>query len=519
MQIHGNKSIQRLFFLILMLFTFAYAAETETETFTYAPEVKVLVSDREIVAGHIIRLKIRATGDKVSFPHIEQIDGVKVLEQHERVTNVFHYINGVLKKERTTLILTFAPHHDMTIPSYEVEIDGRKYKTKPIKIKVAEASAQNKEDNNKFLLHLRTDKKSVIVGEPILATVYLSLKHGVRLSDNPQYSKPTFKGFFAKELGDEKVYDEGHRQVTELRYLLTPLYEGNFIVGPASAKIGVADKIRRDMFGRFLKTRWISIASNTIDIEVKAKPQESDLVGSFAIENSLDTQSVKANKPVSLTVKIVGDGTLEEFEFQDFEIDGVTVYSDDAVITTDLIQNSIQSTYVKRFAFISDHDFTIPSRTISAYDTKSQTVKKLEVPSCDIKVEDTKMSTPTVQAAATSNAGKVQTSIQLPEISMLDGEEKIVEIKNVEWWTMILAFISGFLVMYLFKYLPSMKWKGKRGTIKEAEALKILYAHINESKEIEEMVRKLYARKNGDKNVSIDKKQLKEILEKLEIKN
>jgi hypothetical protein len=61
-----------------------------------------------------------------------------------------------------------------------------------------------------------------------------------------------------------------------------------------------------------------------------------------------------------------------------------------------------------------------------------------------------------------------------------------------------------------------MQWKRKGGTVNEAEALKILYAHINESPEIEKMVRKLYAKKNGDKRIKIDKNELREILDKIE---
>jgi hypothetical protein len=58
------------------------------------------------------------------------------------------------------------------------------------------------------------------------------------------------------------------------------------------------------------------------------------------------------------------------------------------------------------------------------------------------------------------------------------------------------------------------KFKRSKSPYKESEALKILYAHINESKEVEDMVRKLYARKNGDKSVEIDKKILKELVER-----
>jgi hypothetical protein len=55
--------------------------------------------------------------------------------------------------------------------------------------------------------------------------------------------------------------------------------------------------------------------------------------------------------------------------------------------------------------------------------------------------------------------------------------------------------------------------KFKRKSSKESEALKILYGHISKDPEIEEMVRKLYARKNGDKSVEINEKRLKELVE------
>ena len=514
MQIHGNQAIQKLLFLILILCSFVYAAEVEV--FSYVPEAKALVSDTEIVAGNMIRLKIRANGDKVVFPNIEEIDGAKVLEQHEIIVNRPHYINGVLKKERTILILTFAPHNDMTIPSYDVEIDGRMYKTKAIKIKVMPATAQNMEDNNKFFLHLEVDKKSVMVGEPIVATVYLSLKLGLKLSKNPQYTKPVFKGFFSKELGDQKVYQEGNRQITEYKYLLTPHSEGDFAVGPARAKLGVVDKKRRDMFGRFISTRWVPIASDRVKIKVTKKPKESDLVGHFTIESTLDTKNVKVNKPVNLTVKIVGDGTLEDFEFPDFEIDGVTVYSDDAKIATDLSNNLVHSSYSKSFAFISDRDFTIPTQRISVYDTKSKIVKYLEVSSYNVQVEGSQVQVVQKPQVKIPGAGKVHSNLKIPQKSMLDTEEKndFSEVQSAPWWMIILAFVSGLLVMYLFKYFPSMNWKKKGSTIKEAEALKILYTHINESKKIEDMVRKLYAKKNGDKSIIIDKTILKRLLEK-----
>jgi hypothetical protein len=265
------------------------------------------------------------------------------------------------------------------------------------------------------------------------------------------------------------------------------------------------------MFGRFFGTNWTDIASNTVNIEVKPKPEDTDLVGSFSIENSIDKQSVKENKPVNLTVKITGEGSLEDFEFPEYEIDGVTIYSDNAKVETHVVNNTLKSTYVKSFAFISDHDFTIPARIISVYDIKKGAVNNLKIPAYEVKVEAEKVFTSVSDKAAT---GIVQTNLKQEKNSQERVIEKNVEVTHVSWWMLAIAFVSGLLVMYILRYIPIIKWKREKSPFKESEALKILYAHINESKETEQMVRKLYAKKNGDKSVIIDKKELKELVER-----
>ena len=518
MQNHGNEnvwrsafSVQKIVVLVLTLFTIHYSLFTAAE----AASVEATLSKTEVVQGNMVQLKIKAIGNKAAFPNIREIGGSQVVGRHQGQNNSFTYINGVMKSERSTsLVLTFAPQHDTIVPSYSINIDGTVYKTDPIALKVVKASAPKMSKDNKFSLQMRSDKKSVMVGEPVLVTVYFSLENGVQLSENPQYNAPVFKGFLTKEVDKEKTYREGNRQVTELRYLLTPQREGNFTIDPATAKIGVSDTSRRDMFGRFFGTVWVPISSNSMTIEVRSTTQNTDLVGSFYIENSIDKQEVKANNPVNLTVKIEGEGSLEDFEFSEYEIDGVTIYSDDAKVDTKIIGKKLKSTYSKSFAFIAANDFTVPARNITAYDTETNTVKTLEIPSYEVKVESNKvaLSTPTDK---TEKSAVVQTNIKQDESLLPDATEKEVKVKSVEWWMLILAFISGLILMYVLKYVSLSKFKRNKSPYKESEALKILYAHINESKEIEEMVRKLYAKKNGDKSVIIDKKLLKELVEKI----
>ena len=505
MQNLGSVNLKKILAYLFVFFSLM--------TVLNAGSVKAEVSNTDVIQGNMVQLKITAIGKRAAFPEIKEIEGSPVLGRHQGQNNSITYINGKVSNTRsTTLILTFSPQHDMTIPSYAINIDGTVYKTNPIAVKVSQSTAPKTRSNDRFSLQMRVDKKSVVVGEPVLLTVYFSMQNGTRLSENPQYSPPSFKNFFVKEIGKEKIYNEGSRSITELRYLLTPKKEGNFTIEPATAKIGVADTSRRDMFGRFFGTTWVPIQSNSVTIEAKHVNTNADLIGNFYSESSIDKEQTKANKPVNLTVKIAGEGNLEDFEFSEYTIDGVTIYSDDAKVQVEVIGKKLKSTYIKRFAFISDTNFTIPAKTITTYDPKTAKIKELHIPSYHIVVDVSKGAVTTHTNIKQKKEALVQTNLKHSDILKEDMPKNKETFIRMQWWMLGLSFVLGVLFMYLLQFIP--KKSRQKNPFKEEEALKILYAHINESTEVETMVRKLYARKNGDKSIDIDKKVLRSLVER-----
>ena len=81
---------------------------------------------------------------------------------------------------------------------------------------------------------------------------------------------------------------------------------------------------------------------------------------------------------------------------------------------------------------------------------------------------------------------------------------------------LLFAFVLGVLATLALKYLPNFvlpKLKFKNMSSKYEEALKVLYPKMGESQEVEEMVRKLYAIKRGDKSIEIDNKYLQKLVE------
>ncbi len=491
--------------ILLTLFTIAYSLFTTLN----ADGVKATVDTVEVVKGNPVTLRIKATGGSAAFPKILMVDTAPVSGTSTSSSRNLSMINGSVTSEAsTTKIIQFMPEHDMTIPSYTVNISGKKYKTDPIDIKVVKSNAPTTQGNALFTLKMQANKTKVRVGESFMVTVYFSLRKDIRLSQEVQYTQPDLSAFVVAEGGEQKAYIKGNYQVQEVRYIVTAQKDGNFTVSPAHAKVGVPDRTRRDIFGMTFGTKWYQTASNPLQVEVLPQTKDADLIGDFKVTSSIDAKEVKANKPVNLTVKIEGKGNLESFEFPKYEIDGVTVYSDEAKVDTKVVGGELYSTYTKSFAFIADADFHVPARTFSMLDTQTDTVKELIVPAYDVTIK--KSARAVTSSSVTPPTGMVQTKLmQAPQTKEVIVEKKI-EVKSVAWWMVSLAFLAGVLAMYMVRFIPAKKQK----PYKESEALKILYGHMSDDAKIEEMVRKLYAKKNGDKSVQIDKKELKEMVER-----
>ena len=498
--------------ILLTLFMMQYALFTLLS----AASVRATVNTVEVVQGNPVQLYIKAKGGEATFPNITMIEDAPVVGQSSSSSQSYTMVNGDFKSEKTTTkILQFIPQKDMTIPSFTVKIEGQEYKTQPIDIKVLKSSAQTSQKNALFSLELRANKSKVMVGESFTVTVYFSLKNGVRISQDVQYVKPEFPGFTAVEVDEKNTYMKGNYQVQEIRYILTAQKEGNLTILPAQVKVGIPDRNRRDIFGMTFGTKWYQTASNSLDIEVLPQAQESDLVGEFTAHTRVDTQEVKANTPVNLTVTIEGKGNLESFEFPKYEIDGVTVYSDEAKIETKIVNGELHSSYVKTFAFISDSDFSIPPREFSMLTLSDKSVKTLHVDGYDIKIKaghsaaSSTVSNEPKQGVVQTNMTQDTVETKAP-MARSENIEKELEVQSVAWWMIALAFGLGVLLTYGAQHLPKRQSK----PYKESEALKILYGHMSNDPEVEAMVRKLYAKKNGDKSVQIDKKALKEMVER-----
>lgn len=478
---------------------------------SYGDSVIASVDSKEVVRGNSVTLSLKALGGKAGFPNIKEIDNIPIVGTSTSSSQNWTLSNGDMHNESsTTRLYQFTPKKNMIIPSYSVNIDGKVYKTKPISIKVVKSSAPANKGNQMFTLTIKSEKNKVKVGESFMITAYFALRTDIQVSQNIQYTPPNFTDFSIIEMEQAPAYIKGNYQIQEIRYIATAITEGNFTLSKAQIKVAVRSGKSRGFFGNF-STKSYQTHSNTLDIKVLAQSQASEIVGDFKVSTSLDNTEAKINKPVNLSIKIEGEGNLKGFELPEYKIDGVTIYSDETKIDTKVVNGKLYSIFSQSFAFISTGDFTIPKREILSYNNKKDTLETLVIKSFDIIVKG-KVFNQALQSQ--TPMGVVQTKSPQNNQSPLVVEKR-VEVKSIAWWMLVLAFIVGMLVMYLGRFIPKLR---KRTSYNEKEALKLLYGHINEDKEIEQMVRKLYAKQKGDKSVSIDKKVLKGMVERVELK-
>ena len=482
-------------------------------TLLKAGTITSTVESKEILKGESILLTITIVGQEFdTLPNIPRISGAKVLGSNRSMKTRIITVNGKAVMEQTSvLILEFRPTTDIVIPAFQMRIDNELKSSEPINIRIVSTKPKSSQEA-KFLIEMNATKTSVMVGEALITNVFFKQKRGVDIL-SIDYKEPLFKEFFSKRIGEEKRFNDGNYTVQKLSYLLIAKQDGNFTINPARVRVAEREK-RSQVNGWFATTpKWSSAQSLGINIQVKKALHSVNAVGSYRLSDSIDTQEIEVNKPVNLKFMIEGEGSLEDFEGIKFDISGVTIYSDDAKIESKVVNDKLFSSYTKSYAFISAHDFEIPSKEITVYDYNSKTLKTLRTKAYKIVVN---------AGSSSSDEPTVYTKNSVDINSVVKDTSAQKSITDIRWEVpsylmLILSFFIGAVLALLFRpYFSKLKnikiFKSKKIRVNMDEALLLLYPHMNENVEVENMVRLLYMNQKG-KDIEIDKTELEVLVQ------
>jgi hypothetical protein len=346
--------------------------------------VKLYLPSNTIVKNEAFNFILEAYGNDITFPNISLIDGQTVQEiSSSTSTNV---TNGkIAKKIKKTY--SFYPMKDFILPSFEMQIDGKSYKTNEEKISIQKAL---KTQSLLFDFDIKTNNDNLYLGENFILTMVFKYKKNLDILDL-SFDKPSFEDFWYKQIDNTKKYEEGDFNVFEIKFLMFALKAGIQKIEP----IGINAQIMDDnSYSVFSSTKNKKIYSNELNFNIKELPVNINLIGNFEINSSVDKQIVKKGEAVSFKLNIIGSGNIDDISDIKLPIDDVTIYENKALVKTQILNNEYKGEWEKVYSIIANKSFTIPSIKIDYFDKKlSKIVSKksasfnIEVVGEDIKKE------------------------------------------------------------------------------------------------------------------------------------
>jgi len=459
-----------------------------TLSLVWGGEVSVRLQKNPITLSEPAQLIIEAFGDEIHLPKIERIGGYPVASGV--VSESVQKMDGklvVVKK----MVLTFYPDENVTIGPVTVKVDGKEYRSDPIKLGVIK---KLKKDAY-VTFTLEADKKAAYVGEPILLDMVLKIHRGLDII-NYDFIPPRFEGFWVEELEDSGKYlqEHGDYLIKRTKFLLLPQKPGRVEVPKALFRYAVPQRMS-DSFGFSITApKWSSIFSNPLEFTIKPLPADVDLVGDFRLRVTADKKRIEPNEPLNLAIRIEGEGNMEGFEGIKLQIPDATVYEEPPKKEVKLVDGKIRSSFEQRFSIISDRSFTIPAIKIAYFSLQKERLEYLRHDPIRVEVEG---NSSVGSIAKSGGSGSKSEAVRRDFILFWYGFGAGVGVALLAWG------------IRLFAGRRRWRWRGKK------ELLNTLMPHISSDPKAASMAQALYEEIYEGKRSGIGKKEIQKLLQDL----
>jgi hypothetical protein len=202
---------------------------------------------------------------------------------------------------------------DQIIPGLTISLNGIKYNTKPIKIKVSKEITDNSISTN-LELRLVPNKNSCYIGETVRYDLYYYSAYDIwkiNLSETPE-----FNGFIAEFI--ESSDQAKTKRINGIRYnvqkvgsyLLTPIETGVLRIPSISCVIAVST--RRGIAQETVKSKVQSFKVK--QLPAGAPKNFKGLVGELSLTQKTDKKVIPTNDAVTTRITIKGSGNIASME-------------------------------------------------------------------------------------------------------------------------------------------------------------------------------------------------------------
>ncbi len=302
-------------FLLMILFCSANFSRGQEITFkSQASKTEVSVNERFVIQFVLTYGQENLSVDKP----LKMPDFGELTRLGESQINSFQFINGnAFNQSGVEVVLVADKEGEYTIGSATITIDGKRYKTNPIKISVKKGLKPKTQGGKRLqgaFITTEVSEENPYLNQEVILTVKIysrdySILHRIR-----NYQEPDFNNLLAKYVSES--LDDDERQVlingttfiqkVLARYVLFPQKPGEIEIDPFAINI---------LISGYYGAENVQLTSDPIRLKVKnlppGKPENfSGAIGNYKLNASLSKKEVKANEAVNLEVEVVGAGNL-----------------------------------------------------------------------------------------------------------------------------------------------------------------------------------------------------------------
>ncbi len=302
----------------------------------------------------------------------------------------------------------------LSIPPATIELSGQVLQTKPITIEVTargqRAPDQRREgtavEDNLFI-RVTTDHERVYVGQQLTVTYDLCYRYQLR--DVGFSEIPSFAGFWVKDLLVAQSLDPKRENIDQLafnvstlrRAALFPTRSGAHRIDPLvmSCSIsksrrrrgGLFDSIFDDPF--FGRSQTHLVRSEAIEVEALPLPRSGQpddfggAVGRFAISVEAQPRSVPVGDPVTVRVRVEGEGNFQAVRVPVLaDIDGFKVYDPKQIDEEGIVGNRYAGSRTLEYILIPERagSLKIPAVSFSYFNPSQVVYETVESASIEI---------------------------------------------------------------------------------------------------------------------------------------
>ena len=260
-------------------------------------------------------------------------------------------------------------------------------------------------------ISVSASKKNAFVGEQLIATYKLYKHPELPIADIQFHKQPELNGFWTKDIRDIQQLEWDTETRNGVRYqtailkqaVLLPQIEGNLKIDPMElktvARLRVQSNRRRSFFDDpfFGNTKDFpyTVKSNSITINVKSLPDGAPAsfngaVGDMKMEAWLDKTITTTNEPVTLKIKVSGNGNLELLEAPPLDLPS-DLEAYDPRVTDNISTNSsgFSGSRIFEYLLIPRHagTFEIPPVEFSYFDPVSNKYNTITSEEFQIEVQ------------------------------------------------------------------------------------------------------------------------------------